>query len=399
MPLPIKAIITPINREIRYGTVLKLHPSDREFQTEIEVAAGTTADPTLPSTSTTTRIAVKAPGITSHTHYLSNDGRTWHYRARHILPGSCDGPFTDYVCAKAVLISVADKRVPIGGGDEEKDEDELFMSEGRRRGDTLYANDQQLRKEVTVADTANAFGINRHNEDDQEEDGQAVTFVDNFDSVPRVVFIPQNARVFSTSLGTSPQTQFMLMQAQDPTVSGFTVRAVLQTSGSSTETTDGWSTAQNTAAPENGTVTLTNDGDVAFSNLEDATGTVTTYNAFFDVDTEFLNITNFMKVEFSYNSGATSTTFTLGASRNYPPDNFSTDEKLSFAAGLGSSFDLRLRTSYTNPPGATGVGVVTAHGESDSQPGVTYNVASGTVEETMTPSTGNNVLWQATEAP
>ena len=103
MPLPTDAIV-PSGGEPSFGIILKLHIGDRDFQTEIQVAGAATSDATVPKTSTATRLAIKAPGVSRHTHFLPEDGIARHYRARHILPGYPNGAFTDFVCRKTVRL-------------------------------------------------------------------------------------------------------------------------------------------------------------------------------------------------------------------------------------------------------------------------------------------------------
>ena len=182
-------------------------------------------------------------------------------------------------------------------------------------------------------------------------------------------------------------------------VAGFTMHAVLNTSQASSANTDGWSTAQNTAAPENGDVELKSDGEVAYSNLEDAdSGSAVAYHGFFDVNTFGMNAANTLTVQLAFNASSTSTSFTLGASRNYASDVSSTDEELSMITALGSSYDLRLRVSYSSSPGLE-LATVTAHGENNGQPGVQFDKITSGSEETMTPAAGQKILWQATETP
>ena len=111
-----------------------------------------------------------------------------------------------------------------------------------------------------------------------------------------------------------------------------------------------------------------------------------------------MNAANTLTVELAFNSASTSTSFTLGASRNYAAGVLSTDEELSVNTALGSSYDLRLRISYSSDPGLE-TATVTAHGEDNGQPGVQWDKITGGTEETMTPSAGQKILWQATEMP
>lgn len=392
----------------RYGVVLRLHISDRFFGTEIQLAAAATSDASVPLTTTAVRLALKQAGISKHTHLLPNDNAARHYRARHVADGFDDGPWTDWVCLRPVGLGVGADGGEGGGegggpgigdaGDDPSAFEAPFWSEARRRGDTFYDADARLQNVVRVTDGSGDFELNRHNESGLAEHGDAVTFIDNFEAPPRVTFVPQKAKVYSTSIG-SDAPQFMDMAAESLGVAGFTLRAVLNTSQASSANTDGWSTAQNTAAPENGDVTLQLDGDVAYSNLEDADGSAAaTYRAFFDVDTIAMDGTNLLTVELGFNSASTSTSFSLGASRNYVSGLDSTNEELNVNTALSSDQDLRLRVSYSSDPGVF-IATVTAHGEDNGQPGVEWDKITGSTDESMTPNTGQKILWQATETP
>lgn len=140
-----------------------------------------------------------------------------------------------------------------------------------------------------------------------------------------------------------------------------------------TAITDGFSTTQNASAPENGDVTLNTDGEDAYSNLEDANSTTTTYYAYFDVDGTTMASGNRVTVSLYTNDGATSTTWTLRASRAYLDSDNLTDEVLSTGpVAMGADYDLRLEITYDSAPGVN-VATVTAHGEDNSVPGVQYD--------------------------
>lgn len=399
----------------RFGVVLRLHVSDRFYGTEIQIAVAATSDATVPLTSTAVRLALKEAGVSKHTDFLPNDNTARHYRARHVADGFDAGTFSDFVCAKPVILGVGADGGPsgdVGGGpgigdpgDDPTAFEAPFWSEARRRGDTFYDDDSRLKKIVKVRDGSGDFELNRHNESGLAQHTDAVTFSADFEAPPRITFVPQQAKIYSNSsdLGStalgSTAGQFINLAAESLTVAGFTLRALLASSGSVTSINDGWSTAQNSTAPENGDVELQSDGAVAFSNLEDADGSAAaTYRAFFDVDAGVMNAANTLTVQLAFNSASTSTSFTLGASRNYASGVLSTDEELSVITTLGSSYDLRLRISYSSDPGVE-VATVTAHGEDNGQPGVQFDQVTGAIEESMTPSTGQKILWQATETP
>lgn len=398
-----------------YGVILRLHISDRFYGTEIQVAAAASSDSTVPNTTTAVRLALKAGGVTKHTHMLPSDDVARHYRARHIADGFDGGPWSSWICARPRGLGVDPDGGPVtdvgggvgagDGGDDPSAFEGPFWSEGRRRGDTFYSTDAQLLNTTRVTDGAGNFFINRHNESGLAEHAEAVVFTNDYESPPRITFVPQKAKVYSnsTDLGStqlgSTSGQFMDMAAESLTVSGFTLRAVIATSQNSTAIIDGWSTAQNATDPENGDVTLTEDGDVAFCNLEDAdVASAATYRSFFLVQNTSRLGASLMLVELGFNSASTSTSFTQGDSRVFDAD--STQEELSVTTQLGADYDLRLRLSYAPAsPATSSLPSVSAFGEDNAVPGVQYNKITGGIEESMTPSTGQSVLWQATESP
>lgn len=396
-----------------FGVILRLHISDRFYGTEIQVAAPATSDATVPLTSTATRLVVKRGGTSLHTHKLPNDDLVTHYRARHVADGFVDGPFSGWVCAKpSDLTADADGGLrdpvlePRDPGEDPTEFEGPFWSEGRRRGDTFYSTDAQLRNMVRMTDGSGNYLLNRHNESGLAEHLEDVTFSNDFEAPPRITFVPQKAKVYSNSsdLGStalgSTDGQFLDMAAESLTVSGFTLRAVIASSQNSSANTDGWSAAQNATAPENGDVTLSADGDVVYVNLEDAdAASAATYRSFFQVSNSSRLGFGLFKVELGFNSASTSTSFTLGDSRIFDAESNSTQEELSVNTQLGTDYDMRLRLSYTVAPATSGQVTITAHGEDNAVPGVQWDKITGGVEESMTPSTGQKVLWQATETP
>ena len=400
-----------------YGVILRLHISDRFYNTEIQVAAAASSDSTVPNTTTAVRLALKAGGVTKHTHMLPSDDVARHYRARHIADGFDAGPWSSWVCARPRGLAVDPDNGPVqnvgggagqpDGGDDPVAFEGTFWSEGRRRGDTFYSTDGQLLNTTRLTDGSGNFFLNRHNESGLAEHAEPVSFSADFESPPRITFVPQKAKVYSnsTDLGStqlgSTSGQFMDLAAESLTVAGFTLRAVIATSQDSTAVIDGWSTAQNATAPENGDVTLSAGGDVVYCNLEDAdAGAATNYRGFFKIEgTSELGVA-LLGVELAFNSASTSTSFTPGDSRLFDAD--STQEELSVLTALGADYDLRLRVFYDPPeaePDSSSLPTVTAFGEDGAVPGVQYNKISSGIEESMTPSTGQAILWQATETP
>jgi hypothetical protein len=155
-----------------------------------------------------------------------------------------------------------------------------------------------------------------------------------------------------------------------------TARITRPTSQASSSEIDGWSATQDAAAPENGDVSLTDEGHDAYSNLEDANGVETTYYCFYDITVNTLGVDDFGRLMFYYNAGAGWVKF---ATRIYEGgDGTPTDEVVSVTATLPADSDLRVDLDFfglTNP--TTGLTVV-MHGEDHATPGVQYEkVTSG----------------------
>lgn len=245
-----------------------------------------------------------------------------------------------------------------------------------------------------IEEGGTAFGVNRHNDSARVADGSTVAYGTNFQNAPALAFTPQNARFHVASGSTD---QYIDIKAQAPSPSGFTMRAkVITDQGSQTNITDGWSTGQDSTAPEEGEVTLSSDGAAVFSNLEDANSETTTYTAFYDVDTTSLLTPSSVTVNLYYHNG---TSFVLGDSQEYSDGVSHTDESLSFTAGLAANRDLKLEVDLEGG----GTFSVTGHGENSTagEDGVQYTKVSGSSEHSMTPGTVDDTkfLYRALEAP
>jgi hypothetical protein len=256
---------------------------------------------------------------------------------------------------------------------------------------------QRLDNTTVIKDCNGNYGPNRHNEGGQAQDGDAVTFLEDFESVPEVTFVPQVALSYLASATAS--NQVLDIRATSLTVSGFTLRAKIITGAGATAIVDGFSASQNTAGPENGTVTLTADGAVAYSNLEDANTTATGYDVYYDVNATGMNIANQVTVGVWTNDGAASTTWTLRASRTYDNTMNATDVRQSFTTALGVNFDIRLRVSYLNTPLLSTATVVALGENSSPRAGVEYSKVTAGSESSVTPNVGDSVAYFAHEAP
>ena len=157
-------------------------------------------------------------------------------------------------------------------------------------------------------------------------------------------------------------------------------------SGSGTTAiTDGWSGAQNAAAPENGDESIGADGSVAYSNLEDANGIVTTYTAYYDINTLSMGGANLVTVFLYTNDAAGSTNWTARASNSYDNTSNVTDETLSVEIAMGADFDLRVVVTYSQTPDPAELAQVEMHGEDHgTEAGVQYDkITTGIVGGTI----------------
>ncbi|KKL80814.1 hypothetical protein LCGC14_2001000, partial [marine sediment metagenome] len=143
--------------------------------------------------------------------------------------------------------------------------------------------------------------------------------------------------------------------------------------------TDGWSSSQNAADPENGSVLLVDEADEAFSNLDDADGVETTYYVWFDVEALSIDPSDELFLTLYVNDGTTSTSWTQVARRSWPPGTNLSDQVMSFNATLSADFDLRAVLTYQNGSPGIFFGTITMHGEDDgSEAGVQYDNVTGT---------------------
>ena len=254
---------------------------------------------------------------------------------------------------------------------------------------------RQIENVTRIVDGSGNFVPNRHTESGLNKDGDSISFALAFEEPPSMWFVPQVGLSYRSA--DTAADQVLDMAAESLTVTGFNLRAKIISGATATAVVDGFSAAQNTASPENGTVSLSAEGDVAYSNLEDANATSTTYNVFYDIDATSIG-TNLVTVEVYTNSSAGGTTWTLRSSRTYDNLTNLTDEKQSFTVALGADYDIRLRITYFSPPGGS-TATVTALGE-DSTPeeGVQYDKVTGGTALSMTPNTGDKIRWTGQEA-
>jgi hypothetical protein len=116
---------------------------------------------------------------------------------------------------------------------------------------------------------------------------------------------------------------------------------------SAAEVTDGFSAAQNAGSPETGIVLDAVDA-VAYSNLEDADGTETTYRVNFWVDVLDITPADVVTVTIAVNDGPASGSFTDKASRTYVQADGYFLDYLEFTATLDANYDIRVTLTYND---------------------------------------------------
>ena len=172
--------------------------------------------------------------------------------------------------------------------------------------------------------------------------------------------VPHSVRVRAVNINEIPSPWVTATVTPDAAPAGFT------------DETDGLSATQNAGAPENGDVAITADNAVAYSNLEGANTTPTTYYAWYDIDATGMGGSNLCTVTLYTNDGAGSTTWTERDSRTHDNLDNLTDQVLDTGAvAMGVDFDLRIQLTYASAPGGS-TATLTVHGEDNSQPGVEF---------------------------
>ena len=298
---------------------------------------------------------------------MPDDDLVYKYQARHTGDNVTDGAWTDTVAAKPVELSDGTETTPPINNDGW----DVNLSLRSLSGPAIEL----------------AGGLLSHAESDVASDGDAVSFASSFINVPKVWFVPQGAKVYSTDMGSGTK-QSIDIRAQNLTATGFTMRAKLVAGQSGTTQQDTWSTALNGA--ESADEQISTEGAEVFSSLSAATTVPTDYQARYAWDGSSMDGGVLGLVSLYYNTSAASTDWQLADSR-YHDSSTSDDNTLSFHAALGSSFDTRLALTYSRTP--TGGGMVTAND-------MTYIAMSTAVtEESMTTGTGDGILWHAVEAP
>jgi len=372
---------------IKYGVVGIVEGSTRGFKKEVERAKDSTTTPGSPATSTIETIITLEDGRSWFSDEFHNTARSMHYRARQIRSGYANGPFTTFFEVLPESLNDHDRF------DRPDEEDHV---ETKRRENTLSNKDKQIFDQVTIQSTTGTSTVMRHGEQGVGRDGDAVSFSQDYNTVPKVVFVPQQAQITS---GSTIAT-WIDMRAENITTTGFDLRAkIITAAGAGTTFNDGFSTALNASSEVTDKV-LTTQGAEAFSNVEDATsGQTLNYDTFFDIsNTTLMGDMTFALVDLYYNVGAASTAWVHADGLSFSNDEDSTDIKLTAIVALTSGFDLRMELTYDGvAPSATELATITVHGSGNTTPGVQFTIPGSGTTITMTPDVGDRVAWFAAE--
>jgi hypothetical protein len=182
----------------------------------------------------------------------------------------------------------------------------------------------------------------RHTENFSGTHATSIVFGTSYDSVPEIRVLPAKFTLPGTS---STSNRLIEMLAQDPNVSGCTLRAVMSTGSSSA------AQSENPSATLDGTThateTINTQGGAAFWNLSNANATSTRYTVKYNVDTTGMTsglLTVTLWKNLSTNGSAT---WIAVASAQYDIGGTWTDETLFFDGAMAANYDLKIVVTKT----------------------------------------------------
>jgi len=225
------------------------------------------------------------------------------------------------------------------------------------------------------------YATNRHNESLTGLNGDAKTFSTSYEQVPELRVIPQT--YLAPTAGNSVE-----FKAVDPTVTGFTIRAVQIATPTVTARSDDFHANQNTTPGSAGGVALGAPGSLAYCQLSNANATTTTYKVYFDVNTTAQSGGGLMRVTAYKNASAGGTVWTQVGQNTYDAGLNLTGEHIDFSAALGVNYDVKLVVTYHDTP------TVNASVTADR---VDYDEVTGGTATTLTGVASASVLVQAVE--
>jgi hypothetical protein len=341
-------------------------------------------------------VAVRlSAGEQQWTDPLPNDSVSRWYAAQAVGIGYADSAFSCWYCA------VPGPLTGMVGSFQD------FTREGRRRGDTLWESDNTLQEVVVQKSGGVSRVLAKGHITGNSSDGGAVTFPQNFNSPPLVVltggltFQPASSEWSGTYQSTDPQ--YDVMEAQDPTVSGFTVYAKLKQLGSGLSTGVNFASG-NALSSEGATTSLL----ASTSGQTDYTFT-THYSVDINIDsTETYSVT-VVAARDTYDGGSwtergAQSYFLLIESGTSASNTWSDEAKIDAVSSgnLTTGADnWRLRVKSVTELGSGNLSF-TVHGfnqgatDSDSDHGVTWPMTSERIAS-KTPASGDTIAWEAIE--
>lgn len=244
------------------------------------------------------------------------------------------------------------------------------------------ANTGHAKSDFSVANAAGVvFGANRHLDQKVAQHAISTAFSAGFDNPPRIVAFPQIV------IGPTALNQVHDIRAIAVTATTFTPRAVWSTGGSSTPKVNYFAASLGGATNPSG-ISLAANNAAAYAALTNANTVLTTYNVKYDVDTTACAPgTTLTVTAYKYDG----TTYTAVGSASYADGQTYTGEIISFSDTLSSAYTIRLLITYTFPGGPHPNGSVLARE-------VDFNQVTAPSDTPMTPSAGQGVLFQSTEA-
>jgi hypothetical protein len=239
----------------------------------------------------------------------------------------------------------------------------------------------------------------RHAEEGIFTDGTAVTFDVPYQNAPKIMLMPHQAIVFNTSMGTAADV-YLRLQAQNVTVSGFTLVAKNVKPGAITARADDFAHLNS----------LANQGDTAEATTANAPANDSNYTIRYSVH---LTVTNAGNAPVSVNTssivltvaidswdGATWTerdadTYSVSQTGAGIGDTTAVHNGIVNVSGLTNTdkFRVRIKTKTVTLGKYGTETLTTVHGyrnADDSASGVTYTTASD-VTESATPNTGDGI--------
>lgn len=378
----------------RYGVAIGIRTRYTDWPV---VVLRTSDDGTLqPATGSAFILTILPPSQLYLEDLLPNDGANRWYAAYHYRPGYDPAP-TSSTWVNAAPVDLDEWLSPY----------QDYQTEARRRGDTFYSGDGVLGTAV-LQDSA---GINRvlvkGYLSGESSDGASVTFDQNFDAPPTVLFgggityQPASSEWSGTYSSTKPQ--YVDTRAVGLTVSGFTLYAKLVQKG--TVSTTGVNFASNSLTTQGATISAPASSSASgyvYTSHYSVNMNAVADPGYPSKDVYWLSVvvardsydgaTWTERGTQSYNvSAAPGTTSSQTWAHEQKNDALSTGGDL----GASSTDNWRLRVKSVTE-GGVGAGDFTVHGftSTDVTHGITWSNTSQSLA-TRTPTSEDLIKWEA----